>query len=453
MPTSNLPIAVTEIVTLLEDLDLQVRRLSPQSLVAFGRKTRSHTKKHIERLAKVMREFGCIVPIIVDEEDRVLAGNGRVEAARLIGLKTVPAVRVSHLTRQQKRAFVIADNRLAELAGWDRDTLKIELEELCDINLDFDVELTGFTSAEIEGIIVQGLANDEADQIPPPPTRPASLLGDIWIMGDHRLICADSTDPATLASLMQGDQARVVFTDPPYNVPVGGHVTSNKRHGEFVMAAGELSDAEFTQFLAKVWMQISSALVPGGLAYLCMDWRHMRHTLEGLDAAGLQLINLICWDKGVGGMGSFYRSQHELVFLAKKPGAAHLNRVQLGKNGRNRANVWSYAGMSGAGAGKAKARDLHPTVKPMALVRDALLDASAPGDVALDLFSGSGTILIAAEAAKRRARTCELDPIYADTSVIRWQDYTGLEARLEATGETFAQVRARRATALSSMEA
>jgi DNA modification methylase len=447
MPDTKLPDAISTIATLIENLDLKVRYLPTASLVAFGRKTRTHTKDHIALMAKVMGEFGCIVPIIVDEADKILAGNGRVEAARLLGLEAVPTVRVAHLTKEQKRAFVIADNRLAELAGWDRDTLKIEFEELSDVSLDFDVELTGFTSAEIEGFLVRGLNDDDEDEQKkrPPRTRPASLAGDIWILGEHRLICADSTDPATLERLLQGDKVRTVFTDPPYNVPVAGHVTGSNRHGEFVMASGEMSDEDFTRFLGKVWSQINAALAPGGLAYLCMDWRHMRHTLEALDGANLELLNLIVWDKRVGGMGSFYRSQHELVFLAKKGGEAHLNRVELGKNGRNRTNVWAYDGMSGVGDGKAKARDLHPTVKPMAMVRDALLDCSAPGELVLDLFCGSGTILVAAEAVRRRARAVELDPDYVDTGVIRWQDYTGLEARLEETGETFVQVSARRA--------
>ena len=454
MPTSSVPMAVQEIATLIQDLDLTVRYLPPQTLVAFGRKTRTHTKAHIELMAKVMGEFGCIVPIIVDENDKVLAGNGRVEAACVLGLTRVPTVKVSHLSAAQKRAFVIADNRLGELAGWDRDTLRIELEELRDLDLSFELELTGFTDAKIDGLLASCTDGDhKADHVPMCPEAPASRAGDIWLLGEHRLVCGDATDPSVIAAVLMGDGVRTVFTDPPYNQRVSGHVTRNPRHDEFVMASGEMSDKDFTLFLAKVWAAIETALVPGGLAYLCMDWQHLRHLQDALDATALEPLNLIVWDKQISGMGSFYRSRHELVFLAKKPGAAHANRIQLGTNGRDRSNVWEYQGMGGFGAGKAKARDLHPTVKPMAMVRDALLDSSDRGEVVLDLFSGSGTTLIAAEASKRRGRAIELDPLYADTSVIRWQDYTGKEALLAESGETFAQVRAKRADAQTLQEA
>jgi len=454
MPTSSVPMAVQEIATLIQDLDLTVRYLPPQTLVAFGRKTRTHTKAHIELMAKVMGEFGCIVPIIVDENDKVLAGNGRVEAACVLGLTRVPTVKVSHLSAAQKRAFVIADNRLGELAGWDRDTLRIELEELRDLDSSFELELTGFTDAKIDGLLASCTDGDhKADHVPMCPEAPASRAGDIWLLGEHRLVCGDATDPSVIAAVLMGEGVRTVFTDPPYNQRVSGHVTRNSRHDEFVMASGEMSDKDFTLFLAKVWAAIETALVPGGLAYLCMDWQHLRHLQDALDATALEPLNLIVWDKQISGMGSFYRSRHELVFLAKKPGAAHANRIQLGTNGRDRSNVWEYQGMGGFGAGKAKARDLHPTVKPMAMVRDALLDSSDRGEVVLDLFSGSGTTLIAAEASKRRGRAIELDPLYADTSVIRWQDYTGKEALLAESGETFAQVRAKRADAQTLQEA
>ncbi len=266
-------------------------------------------------------------------------------------------------------------------------------------------------------------------------------------------MCADATDLASLETLLAGECAQTVFTDPPYNVAIGGHVTSNSRHAEFVMASGEMSDAAFAGFLHQVWTQISAALVPGGLAYFCMDWRHMRHTLESMDGTELELLNLIVWDKTAGGMGSFYRSRHELVFLVKKPGAPHLNRVQLGSNGRDRSNVWVYEGVNGFGSSKARTRDLHPTVKPLAMVIDALLDSTERGGVVLDLFSGSGTSLIAAQETRRRGRAMDLDPRYVDTGVIRWQDYTGQEAVLAETGETFTQVRARRINANKSLVA
>lgn len=452
MSASLVSEGVANIAALVHDLDLQVQYLATDRLVAYGRKTRTHTKAHIELMVKVMAEFGCIVPVIVDEAAKVLAGNARVEAARTLGLDRVPTVKVSHLNDAQKRAFVIADNRLGELAGWDRDTLRIELEELRDLDLHFDLQLTGFSEPQIEGLLA-GDADGKADAVPFAGAAPVSQAGDLWLMGDHRLSCGDATDPGVLTGVLGDDRVRTVFTDPPYNVRVSGHVTHNARHGEFVMASGEMSDEAFTAFLGQVWGNIAKALVPGGLAYLCMDWRHMGHTLSAMADKGLDLLNLIVWDKKIAGMGSFYRSRHELVFLVKKEGGPHTNRVKLGSNGRDRSNLWAYDGVNGFGAGKAKARDMHPTVKPMAMVRDALLDSSDRGEVVLDLFSGSGTTLIAAEVARRRGRAIELDPLYADTGVIRWQDFTGRQAVLAGSGETFAQVRARRAEALQQSNA
>ena len=416
------------------------------TLVALGRKTRSHTKDQIQKLATSIQTFGFNVPVLIDEEGKVLAGNARVEAARLIGLPEVPCVQLAHMTEAQKRAFVIAANRIAEESSWDREALKIEFEELAALDLGFSLEVTGFTEPQIDAIVLGGEGGGEkGDAIPTVSGAPASQLGDLWLLGDHRLLCADATDPASLKTLLGDEQARTVFTDAPYKLEIAGQVTSGGKHGEFVMASGEMSDAEFTAFLIKVAIQIEAALIPGGLAFFCMDHRHIRHTLDGADAARLQFLNLIVWDKTAGGMGSMYRSRHELIFLFKKTGGSHVNRVELGKNGRNRSNVWAYAGVNGFGAAKAKARELHPTVKPLALVRDAILDSTERGDVVVDLFNGSGTTLIAAEQSGRRGRATELDPQYVDVGIIRWEDFTGREATLAATGQTFAQVRAERA--------
>lgn len=430
----------------LSPLAQSIQHLPISSLVAFGRKARVHSRDQLRQIADSIKEFGFTNPVLVDETGKVLCGNARVEAARLLQMETVPTLQISHLTTAQKRAFVIAENRMGELASWDNDVLRLEFEELIEIKTDFSLEITGFSDAEIDTIVLAGEGgNERGDQTPPPPTAPVSQVGDLWIMGDHRLACGDATDAEVVAQLMDGQSARTVFTDAPYNVPVAGHITGSGHHGEFVMASGEMTDAEFTTFLTRVFVQIVAALVPGGLAYFCMDWRHMRHTLDAAEAAGVDLVNLIVWDKTAGGMGSFYRSRHELVFLFRKPGAPHLNRVQLGSNGRNRANVWAYDGVNGFGAGKARARELHPTVKPLAMVRDAILDSSARGDAVLDLFGGSGTTIIAAEHSGRRGYATELDPRYVDVGVTRWQDFTGREARLATTGQTFAEVRAARA--------
>lgn len=426
-------------------LNLAVEYLPLADLTSRSRKLRIHKKSDVAALAAAIRQFGFVVPVLIDQTGAIVSGNGRMEAARTLGMSNVPCIRLTHLDESQLRVFRIAENQLGQLAGWDAEALGLELQDLSNIDLGFSLEITGFSAARIDALILEGDAGGEnADVLPDRPTEPVSRLGDLWILGDHRLFCGDATSPESLAAVLQGEHARCVFTDPPYNVAVAGHITSAGLHDEFVMASGEMTEDEFTTFLTKVLERIREALAPGGLCYFCMDHGHVDETLAAQRSAGMERLNLIVWDKTAGGMGSFYRSRHELIFLFRSPGASHLNRVELGKHGRNRANVWTYEGVNGFGAKKAKAREMHPTVKPMALVRDAILDCSERGDVVLDLFSGSGTTLIAAEQSRRRGRATELDPRYVDVGILRWQDYTGREARLASTGRTFAEVRAAR---------
>ncbi|MFN4092189.1 MAG: site-specific DNA-methyltransferase [Brevundimonas sp.] len=423
-------------------LALKIEYLPIADLAPLSRKLKIHKKKDVAALAEAIKLFGFVVPILVDHAGRIVSGNGRLDAARSLGMTEVPCIRLSHLDEDKLRVFRIAENQLGQLAGWDTEALGLELQDLSNIDLGFSLEVTGFTSARIDALIIEGDGGGEnADSLPDRPKEPVSQLGDLWLLGDHRLYCGDATSPASMDAVLQGEQVRAIFTDPPYNVAVAGHITSSGQHDEFVMASGEMSQDEFTLFLTKVLERSRDTLVPGGLCYVCMDHTHVPETLAAANAAGLERVNLIVWAKTAGGMGSFYRSRHELIFLFRKPGASHLNRVELGKHGRNRTNVWDYEGVNGFGAKKAKAREMHPTVKPMALVRDALLDCTDRGDVVLDLFSGSGTTLIAAEQSRRRGRATELDPRYVDVGVIRWQDYTGQEARLASTGQTFREVR------------
>jgi DNA modification methylase len=432
-------------------LAMHVQPRAIATLSAFGRQARLHSKEQIRRLAEGIRTFGFLVPVLVDDAGKVLAGNGRIEAAKHLGMDTVPTIALHHLDEAAKRAFVIAENRLAELAEWDDEVLRLELEELSGLDLGFSIDLTGFQEVEIEGLIfAQKPTPKKADAIPAPAAKPVSRLGDVWRLGDHRLICGDATDRAVIDALMQGETAQAAFTDPPYNVAIDGHVSTGDSHREFVMASGEMSDAEFEAFLTSTFERLRDGLQSGGVAFVCMDWRHMDHVGRARASAGLELLNLVVWDKTLGGMGSFYRSRHELVFVFRMPGAAHLNRVCLGAHGRDRHNVWTYEGMIGAGRAKARARSLHPTVKPAAMVRDALLDCTAKGDRVLDLFCGSGTILVAAEEIGRRARAVELDPIYVDVAVRRWEAFSGKQACLDANGATFAQIAVTRASELAS---
>lgn len=428
-------------------VDLAVETIPIPELMLGGRQLRLRSKKGLDSMAASIRQFGFLVPVVIGTENQVICGKGRVQAARLLGMKDVPCIRVTHLTEAELRVFAIAENQLGQLAGWDNETLKIELQELSGMNLSFSLELTGFSSPKIDSIIFGGENDsDRQDAIPPLSENLVSGIGDLWILGDGRLLCGDATAPESLQTLLGGEQVRTIFTDPPYNVAIAGHVTSGGQHGEFVMASGEMSEDEFTAFLTKVMQRSRESLVDGGLLYFCMDWRGIDNTLAAAKAASFEMINLIVWDKQAGGMGSFYRSRHELIFLFRKPGASHRNRVELGKHGRDRANVWTYAGVNGFGAAKAKAREMHPTVKPLGLVRDAILDSTAKHDAVLDLFSGSGTTLIAAEQSMRRGFATELDPRYVDVAVTRWEEFTGREARLAATGQTFREVRAKRQT-------
>lgn len=428
-----------------DSLKLAIEYLPIATLGAGGRKLRLHKKQDITALAKAIELFGFVVPVLIDQDNKIISGNGRLEAARQLGITDVPCIRLTHLDATKLRVFRIAENQLGQLAGWDNEALGLELQDLSKIDLGFSLDLTGFSAARIDSFILEGDGGGEnADVLPDRPTSPVSRLGDLWILGDHRLYCADATAPESFDVLLKGEQVRTVFTDPPYNVAVDGHITGSGQHGEFVMASGEMTDDEFTAFSIKAMARAADHLVPGGLLYWCMDWRHTLNTLSAASATAMEMVNLCVWDKTAGGMGSFYRSRHELVFVFRKPGGMHLNRVELGKHGRNRSNVWAYEGVNGFGAKKAKAREMHPTVKPMALVRDALLDSSARGDIVLDLFSGSGTTIIAAEQSYRQARATELDPRYVDVGVIRWQDYSGREAVLAATGQTFREVREQR---------
>lgn len=449
MDVNSLP-AGTDKLDLLASLAINIRYVSPASLVAFGRKARTHSADQISKIADSIRTFGFAVPIIIDEDDKVIAGNARIEAAIKLGMAIVPVVTLSHLSASQKRAFALAENKIASLAGWNTAVLRLEFQELLEIDLDFSLEVTGFVEPQIDALVFGKDAPAAGDEIPKLTGAATSQLGDLWELGRHRLLCGDSTDQATVARLLAGEKARVAFEDFPYNVRVAGHVTSSKRFSEFAMASGEMSDEEFTTFLERAFARTVESLVPGGLIYGCMDFRHMRHILDGAERNGLELLNLIVWDKQTGGMGSFYRSRHELIFLFSVPGAPHLNRVQLGKHGRDRCNVWTYPGVNGFGAEKAREREMHPTVKPLAMVRDALLDSTKRGDAVLDLFSGSGTTLIAAEESGRRGYAMDLDPRYIDTAIQRWQDFCGGEAQLVGSGKTFREVRAERASAAAA---
>jgi DNA modification methylase len=362
-------------------------------------------------------------------------------------------VRLAHLDAAQRRAYVLADNKLALNAGWDRDLLAIELQGLIDI--EFDVELTGFSAAEIDIVLEEAHESSpdgpaEPEDIPLAPGDPASAVtrpGDVWCLGRHRLICGDARDRAVLAMLMGDERADLIFTDPPYNVPIDGHVTGlgRIRHREFAMGVGEMSAEAFTGFLQQTLGHAAALARDGAIAFVCMDWRHMGELLEAGQAVSWKLKNLCVWNKTNGGMGTFYRSKHELVFVFKVGTAAHTNTFGLGDSGRYRTNVWDFAGVNTMRAGRREDLAMHPTVKPVALVAEAIKDCSRRGEIVLDCFGGSGTTLMAAQKTGRLARLIECDPSYCDNILRRFERVTGKQATHAASATSFEDVSQERA--------
>jgi DNA modification methylase len=407
---------------------LQIAYLSVESLKPDIRNPRLHSEKHVRQIAKSIESFGFNVPLLIGDEQEVIAGHGRLLAARSLGWDTVPVIQLGHLTEPQRMAFMIADNRLTENSSWDERMLGEQLKFLSGLDLDFDLETIGFEAPEID-LLIDGLSTDPGadpdDSVPKMSGVAVTMAGDLWQLGKHRVLCANSLIKASYKNLMSGSEADLVITDPPYNVPIDGHATGNGsvRHREFAMASGEMSVRQFTDFLRQAMLSAREHSVDGSLAYYFMDWRHMTEILSAGNEVYTDLLNLCVWAKNNGGMGSFYRSAHELIFLFKNGTGAHRNNIQLGKFGRNRTNVWNYPGANSFSRSHPEDKLLafHPTPKPVALIADAVKDCTARGDLILDPFLGSGTAVIAAERTGRRCYGLELDPLYVDIIIRRWQ--------------------------------
>jgi DNA modification methylase len=425
--------------------DLLVEYLVPGQLLPYANNARKHSTEQMRQIERSIREFGFLTAILVDEQNRVVAGHGRLEAAKNLKLPRVPVLRVKHLTEPQLRAYRLADNKIAENATWDDGLLRVELDFLMNPDFDFDVDLTGFSTPAID--LLLGADQEIPDEPPLPDLVDAAVAvsreGDIWQLGPHRVACGDSRDPALLEALMEGDKAAMVFTDPPYNVSIGGMVSGLGKHchAEFKMASGEMSCAQFTAFLQESISSALSTSAAEALIYVCMDWRHIKELTEAYEPLGLRLLNLAVWVKTNAGMGSLYRSQHELVFILKKGHASHANNVELGRHGRHRTNVWQYAGMNAFSKERDAALAVHPTVKPIALVMDAIKDVTAHGDIVFDGFLGSGTTVLAAHRTHRRGYGIELDPRYVDVCLARWMALTGQQPIHIGTHHRFDQLR------------
>jgi DNA modification methylase len=426
---------------------LTIANIPTNELRSPERRLRKSDVAHIGEVAAAISALGFCAPVLIGKNNVIVDGETRVEAAKLLALPYVPSIRVDHLTEDEQRLLRLAVNRLGEKGQWVLEDLQIELETLIPTNV--PIEVSGFTLDEIDHILI----GDEAQAIEPGPLAPEQdaaavvRLGDVFQLGPHRIICGSATDPTVLARLMEGDQdpVRLVLTDEPYNVKIAGHVTGGA-HREFAMASGEMSDEEFLGFNI-AWIEAALPhLCEGGVFGSFIDWRGAPIVNAAAAKLALTPLNLIVWVKTNAGMGSLYRSQHELLPLFKKGAAPHVNNVNLGKRGRWRSNVWTYPGASSLGSDARRGLQDHPTVKPTAMLQDALLDLTNRGDVVLDPFLGSGSTLIAADKTNRVCRGVELDPRYVDVIIRRYQAVTGKDSVLVETGESFAALAERRAT-------
>ncbi len=400
--------------------------MAPEALKPDPNNARTHSAKQVAQICASITAFGFTNPILLTPDHAVIAGHGRLLAAHKMGLAEVPTIILSNLTEMQVRALRIADNKIALNAGWDTDLLKIELQAIVVGDLSFEVEAMGFATGEIDVILSKGAADPDDEVIPALAESAISQVGDIWILGDHRIGCGDSRDVGFIQAVV-GDGAKVdaAFLDPPYNVKIQGHANVTSRHREFAMASGEMDQSGFRTFLAETLGACAAVSRDGGVHFVCMDWRHMGDVeAVGANVYG-DLLNLCIWNKSNAGMGSLYRSKHELVFVYRVGAAQHLNTVELGRHGRNRTNVWDYASVNTFGGSRQQDLALHPTVKPVAMVADAFQDVTKRGDLVLDAFLGSGASLIAAERTGRRFRGVDIDPLYVDLVVERWRALTG----------------------------
>lgn len=417
---------------LLSKLKLTYKLVS--ELKENQRNPRTHSDKQIKKLEKSLLTFGINIPIVIDKDNSVISGNAVLKAAKQAGFTEVPTVVIDHLKGAKRKAFIHAVNKIAEESGWDNTILKADFEILLEDH--FDLSVTGFETPEIDSIMLdldsQGEEqNDTEDELPEESdVQERVKTGDLWQLGNHKILCGNSLDEKAIKAIMGAFKAQMVFTDPPYNVKVNGNVCESGKHKEFAMASGEMTEAEFIGFLNTSMTNLVNHTTDGSVHFLCMDWKHAKEMLIAADGLYSELKNICVWDKGSGGMGSLYRSQHEFIFVFKNGKAPHVNNVELGKHGRYRTNIWQYPGVRASNPDSLEDLKLHPTVKNMSMVADAILDCSRPNDIVLDIFAGSGTTLLAAEKVNRKAYVVEYEPHYCDIILHRWEKLTGKTAEL-----------------------
>ena len=407
-------------------------------------------RRHPEaQIAGLMKSIGKVWtnPILIDETGTILAGHGRLEAAKRLGMSDVPTVTIAGLSPGEKRAILIADNRLPERAVWDFDVLRRHFKDL--IEIDFDVELTGFTTGEVD-LVLDGRSGtlDPADDLSglPLDRSTVSKLGDRWELGHHHLMCGDALRGDDYQRLLGAELAEMVVTDPPFNVKIHGHAMGRGtiRHRELKVASVEMLESEFIAFLEKFIRLAVRHSQDGSIHFVFIDWRHLPELLSAARPIYSEWKNLLVWNKSNAGQGTFYRSKHELIAAFKNGTAAHITNFGTGGEGRYRTNVLDYSGVNSLHPARQGELELHPTVKPVALIADLIRDCSRRNGLILDPFGGSGTTILAAERTGRIARLIELDPLYVDVAIRRWEQVTGVQARHIETGWSFAETRARR---------
>ena len=423
---------------------LNVENININILKPYKNNVKAHPEFQIKQIAASIKEFGFNNPILIDENNEIIAGHGRLEAAKLINMRSVPSIRLCHLSNAQKRAYRLADNKISENGGWNEELLRLELSELESICNDFSLDVTGFSDIEIDVLLDNKEVQVDAKSNNIPYISENEIVtqpGDIWDLGKHRITCGNSQYEKTFSKLFGDVKAKMILQDPPYNVKISGHVCGSGaiQHKEFAFASGEMNANEFTKFLKNNFELCCKYSTQGSLHYNFMDWRHISELLQAGNSVFSDFINMCVWVKSSGGMGSLYRSQHELCFIFKNGIAKHINNVELGKNGRYRTNVWHYVGVNSFGNHK-KDLKFHPTVKPVEMLKDAILDVSKRGDLILDSFLGSGSTLIAAEQTGRICFGIEYEPIYVDTAIRRYNEMFGCDAILESTGEHYSDL-------------
>ena len=436
----------------MKENNMSIQAISISQIKPNSRNSRTHSAKQIRQIANSIVAFGFRNPLLVSEDGELIAGHGRYQAAKLLGLPNVPAIVVTGLSLAQRRALAIADNKIAENAGWDRERLAVEIPELTDLLSaeGLDISILGFEPVEIDQLQTdfELESSDPQDSIESSwfDMAPVSRLGDLWVLGNHRLMCADARCADDVSKLMTNCCVDLAFLDPPYNVRIGGVVGRGKiKHREFAMASGEMSSPDFVRFLSTTLDAAASVSREGAVHFVCMDWRHIGELLAAAKPVYGATLNLVVWAKTNSGQGSFYRSAHELIGVFRVGETAHLNNIELGRHGRSRSNVWHYAGVNAFRAGRMDELRSHPTAKPVALVADAIKDCTRRGDIVLDTFSGSGTTIMAAERVGRRAYAMEIEPRYVDVAIHRWQAFTRKDAVHAVSGQTFDQLAAQHA--------